>query len=52
MIKVYVNNSDITGNVDLRSIKIQASTGNRRNTANFSVHDVSISEAQEIEIFR
>lgn len=52
IIRVYVNDTDITDSVQMRSVKIQSSTGNRRNTASFIVNDYTIAEAQRVEIFR
>lgn len=52
MLRVYVNDIDITSSVQMRSVKVQSATGNRRNTASFIVNDYSIDEAQEIEIFK
>lgn len=52
ILRVYVNETDITASVQMRSVKIQSSTGNRRNTASFVVNDYIIEEAQKVEIFR
>lgn len=52
ILRIYVNDIDITSSVQMKSVKIQSSTGNRRNTASFIVNDYQINEAQEIEIFK
>ncbi len=52
ILRVYVNETDITASVQMKSVKIQSSTGNRRNTASFIVNDYTIAEAQKVEIFR
>lgn len=52
ILRIYVNDIDITASVQMKSVKIQSSTGNRRNTASFIVNDYQINEAQEIEIFK
>lgn len=52
MIKIYVNNTDITASVQFGSVQITEQLNNRRNTARFIVNDTEISEAQKIEIYK
>lgn len=52
MIKIYVNDADITSSVEYGSLQITNQLNNRRNTAKFRIVNTIISEAQIVEIFR
>lgn len=52
MIKIFVNNVDITSSVQFQSLSLTDQLNNRRNTAKFVVNNLAITEAQKVEIYK
>jgi hypothetical protein len=53
MYAIYKNSVDITDYVERKSLNIDESLNNQRNTASFSlVSDISVIEGQKIQIYK
>ena len=52
MYRIFINNTDVTSKVERKSLTITEQLNNRRNTVSFKVIDLSVTEGQEVEIYK